>query len=315
MTIDVQANIGRHQTFGYQIAFPDGRPSFWDSSETRTDWWAYRDPGEMWTRTFYQMGALHDKEITTALEVAKNDDLYAGFAPEWVEFLRDELEAIALAEYGLSMPMAHALRPALGDAAANCVSFNGGFKLRHAQTLALYGMELDEAIGEFPIQRGKRSFLEESAWQPTRRYLERLEAVHDWVEIIVATNVVFEPLVGVLLRREVLMGAASANGDLVTPTYGQAAQAEWAWARAWSTAFVAQLVGDAEHGEANRGVLSRWLADWVPQAREAADALSAWFERVPNVDFADARTRVEQDFVGVIREAELESVGAEVLTQ
>lgn len=312
VTIDVAEHVDRHWKFGYQIGFADGRLHYWDSSKVKSSsWWDFRDPAEIWARPFYQIAALHDREIRTVLEVAKADRLYDKFGHQWLEFLRDHLQAIALAEYGLVMPMANAVRPSLGDPVLNCISFHGGYKLRHAQALALYGMELEARFGDFPTERGKASFMSDGAWQPTRRYLERLDLVHDWVEIIVAANVVFEPLIGVLLRRELLMYGASVSDDLVTSVYGQVAQAEWEWGRAWTTAFMAHLVEDPQHGEANRAVIAQWLEDWLPLGEKALDALGGLFEQVPGRDFADAHDGVQQELAAVMRESKLATVEVE----
>jgi hypothetical protein len=91
------------------------------------------------------------------------------------------------------------------------------------------------------------------------------------------------------------MRVASSHGDAVTPTYGQVAQAEWGWARAWSTDFVSFAVHDPAHGSANSDVIHGWLDDWGAMAREALDAL---YPVIAAIDpaHAEARERVEQDF-------------------
>lgn len=315
VTHDVVASTERHLRFGYQIGFPDGRPQYWDATRVRsTSFWEFSDPRQIWSRNFYEAGAVADREISSAQSVALENGLHEQFAPEWVEFLRDQLQAIALAEYGLVMPWAHAMRPAQGDGVANCISFQGGFKLRHAQALALYGMHLEDVFGDFEPARGKRSFLEDTAWQPTRRFLERLETVHDWVEIIVVSNVVFEPLVGVLMRRELLMDGASGHGDLLTPVYGRTGEAEWSWASAWGAGFTAHLLDDAEHGDHNREVIGGWLEDWMPMADEALGALGGIVERLPAFDFETARGRVERDRDKVLHGLGLEASKVEGVT-
>ena len=297
VTIDVQPSIHRHTRFGYPVSFPDGRPSFWeDSTKLRSsDWYAFRDPGAVWERVFFQRGSNHEKQIATSLELGRENDLYSAMSGEWIDFLATQLVPISLAEYGLVAPLSAAVRPALGDAVANCLGFNGGFKLRQAQALALYSGELEQAIPGFSTKDTKRRFIEEPSWQPIRRYLERLTSLTDWAETIVAANVCFEPLVGSLLRRELLMRVASSHGDAVTPTYGQVAQAEWGWARAWSADFVSFAVHDPAHGSANSDVIHGWLDDWGAMAREALDAL---YPVIAAIDpaHAEARERVEQDF-------------------
>ena len=45
-------------------------------------------------------------------------------------------------------------------------------------------------------RRRATAFLADDAWQPTRRYLERLAATADWGEVMIAANLCFEPMVG-----------------------------------------------------------------------------------------------------------------------
>jgi propane monooxygenase small subunit len=314
VTLDVVASTKRHAKFGYQISFADGRPQYWDATKAKsTSWWDFLDPRELWSRNFYEEGANAERQITMALNVADADGLHKSFSPEWLEFLRDHLQGIALAEYGLVMPMAHAMRPAEGDGVANCISFQGGFKLRHAQALALYGMHLEEVFGDFPTARGKANFLEHPAWQPTRRFLERLETVHDWVEIIVVANIVFEPLLGVLFRRDVLMYGASENGDIVTPVFGRTGEAEGDWGRAWASAFVAHMLNDVEHAEHNRKLIGGWIADWMGMAEEALEALGPIFEGVPNFDFEQSRARVRGEMRDLLQELKLDTADMEAV--
>ena len=156
------------------------------------------------------------------------------FSPEWVEFLRDFLQVPAYVEHGLWFAMATVARDCLSDSVATCVCLQAAMKQRSAQAIVLYAMDLEEHYGEFPIETARRSFLDDEAWQPTRRYLERLAATPDWGEVIVAANLCFEPVVGTLIRRELGTRAAAANGDTITPVLARAETQEWEWTRAWT---------------------------------------------------------------------------------
>jgi hypothetical protein len=148
-------------------------------------------------------------------------------------------------------------------------------KQRSAQAVVLFAMDLEEHHGPFPIEAARQSFLNDEFWQPTRRYLEQLAATSDWGEVIVAANLCFEPVVGTLVRRELGIRTAAANGDTVTPVLARAATQEWEWARAWTTALTRFLLEDELHGAANREVITGWLQEWQPRAMDAALALQA----------------------------------------
>jgi hypothetical protein len=211
-----------------------------------------------------------------------------------VQFLHDFLQVPAYVEHGLWFAMATVARDCLSDSVATCVCLQAAMKQRSAQAIVLYAMDLEEHHGEFPIATARESFLADPAWQPTRRYLERLAATPDWGEVIIAANVCFEPLVGTLLRRELGTRAAAANGDTVTPVLARAETQEWEWARAWTTALTRFLLED---DPANRAVLASWVGDWLPQAMEAALALAPIAP--PGFDAEQAVGRI-RDYAGAM---------------
>ena len=97
--------------------------------------------------------------------------------------------------------------------------------------------------------------LRDDAWQPARRYLERLAATADWGEVLVAANLCFEPTVATLIRRELGTRAAAAHGDTVTPVLARAETQEWA--RRWMAGLTRFLMADEEHGSDNRAQAPR----------------------------------------------------------
>ena len=190
------------------------------------------------------------------------------------------LQVPAYVEHGLWFAAATAARDCLSDSVGTCVCLQAAMKQRSAQALVLYAMDLEEHFGDFPIEAARNTFLGDAPWQPTRRYLERLAATADWGEAIIAANLVFEPLVGTLLRRELGTRAAAANGDTVTPVLSRVATQEWEWTRTWTVALCRFLLDDAEHGAANREMLRR--LGWgvaAGGARAAALALAPLGER------------------------------------
>jgi propane 2-monooxygenase small subunit len=283
VTVDTQPSVHRHLSRGWPVSFADGRGTWNDASTALrcTDWFAFRDPGQQWERPFYQAAAALEHQLESATASAAAQGLIADFAPEWVMFLRTSLQIAAFVEHGLWFALATAARDCLSDSVATCVCLQAAHKQRSAQAIVLYAMDLEAHLGcELPIASAREAFLRDPAWQPTRRYLERLAATADWGEVIIAANLSFEPVVGTLIRRELGTRAAAASGDTVTPVLARAATQEWEWARVWTMALVRFLVSDAAHGAHNRAVIEGWLDDWTAQAHEAAAAVSGLADRV-----------------------------------
>jgi hypothetical protein len=283
VTIDTQPSVHRHLPRGWPVSFEDGRGT-WDDASTAlksTDWFAYRDPGEQWERTYYQLGSAYENQIEGAIKAAIEEGLVSDFSPAWVDFLKTFLQIPAFVEHGLWLPLAVSARDGLSDSVSHCMVLQAAMKQRSAQALVLYAMDLEAFHGEFSVDLARRAFLEDPEWQPVRAYLEKLSATADWCEVLVAANLVFEPTIGTLLRRELGIRAASANGDTVTPTLARVATQEWEWIRAYTTELVRMLIADQQHGDANRAVISGWIRDWLPQALAAGEALLPLVERVP----------------------------------
>lgn len=308
VTIDTQPAVGRHLVRGWPLWFEDGR-STWDESSTRLrcgDWYGFRDPGQMWERPFYQQGAALEREIENAFRAGMSDRLFDHLEPGWVQWLRDGLQVGAFIEHGLWQATAAAARDCLSDSIATCVVLEASMKQRLAQAIVLYAMDLEAVLGELPVETAKRRLLEDRAWAPARSYIERLWALRDWGETIVAANLVFEPLVGVLLRRELGIRAATAGGDAVTPVVARSGQLEWEWIRGWSAGLARFLLADERHGAHNREVLDGWLADWLPAAQESAAAIVPLAAALPGMDSAEEILgRLERDRSELLAEAGL----------
>jgi len=308
VTVDTQPSVHRFLSRGWSVSFDDGRGTWYDGSTAlrATDWFAFRDPGEQWERPYYQAGTAAEHQIEGAMRSATEEGLMEDFAPEWVEFLRDFLQVPAYVEHGLWFALATIARDCLSDTVSTCVCLQAAMKQRSAQSIVLYAMDLEAHHGEFAIETARASFLTDDAWQPTRRYLERLAATRDWGEVVVAANLCFEPVVATLIRRELGTRAAAANGDTVTPVLARVETQEWEWARGWTTELVRFLVADDRHGEANRELIGAWVRDWLPQALEAALALTPIAERIPaGIDVERAVGRVRRYAGATLDEAGL----------
>ena len=129
---------------------------------------------------------------------------------------------------------------------------------------------------------------------------------------MIATNLCFEPVLGILIRRELLMRSVKFNGDLVTQALNHVSQLEWEWVRGWTVEFARFACDDAEHGAANREVIREWVAAWLPEAQNAARALEPIFDALPaGIAFGDARANVQIDMDEMFEESGLtDLVGA-----
>ena len=108
----------------------------------------------------------------------------------------------------------------------NALAVGAVHKLRFAQDVILYNLDLSDEIEGFDGQAHLATWQDDPIWQKTRENVERLTAVRDWSEAFFATALVFEPLVGELFRCGFVMQTAALQGDFVTPTLVGSAESD-----------------------------------------------------------------------------------------
>lgn len=285
VTVDVQSDLDRHIRAGWIYAFADGRPSF-DEHATRLrceDWHAFRDPNEDWERTLFSREANVERQIEQVLAVARASDSFGDWDGRWAAMVESHVGAWMHVEYALGM---HVFLPAQREASTNMINnalaVNAAHKLRMAQDLLLYIGDVAAAVPGFEETAHVEAWLSAAAWQPTRAFVERLTAVKDWAEALFVANVVLEPLVAELFRRELVMRLGPRHGDWITPVVVAAGAADFARDDRWTTALLGLLVRDPVHDLYNRRVLREWLRSWTPPALAAVEALSRVWVQVPN---------------------------------
>lgn len=256
----------------------DGR-SMWSEDSTRlraADWWGYRDPAQQWFRPYVETQAKQEDAIELAVEGAKRSGLFAEMTPQWRAILATYYAAYRYLEYGLFLCFCYVQREALSDVVATPLVFEGLDKDRHAQAIALYGMDLEDALPGFSDAGAQQVWMTDPVYQPSREYVERLLACRDWGEITVAVNLLFEPLVATLVTREFFSRFAPHHGDSVTPVILETADADRRRNVAATVELVRFLLADTP---ANRSVIMEWLAKWAPLAVRAAQAFAPLFDR------------------------------------
>ena len=151
---------------------------------------------------------------------------------------------------------------------------------------------------------------DDPAWQGVREVAEQLTAAWDWCEVVFATNIVFEPLVGELFRSQLVQHAAPHNGDFVTPTVVGAGEYDYAQRDLRYTRAMFQLLtGDREFAAHNKEILQRWLSTWTERSITAARKLQPlWSQsdaRPPR--FEEAMDTVKNRFAGILTDLDLQA--------
>lgn len=307
VTTDVQPDPDRHLTQGWLYGFADsegGYPHDWTTLRS-SNWHTFNDPNEEWERTIYRNNSNVVRQIELNLENAKEAGAYTHWSPSWSTFIARNVGAWMHAEQGLGMHVfLSAQRSAPTNMINNAIAVNSMHRLRFAQDLALYNLDLTEQVADFDGQVHTDTWKNDPSWQGVRENVERLTAVEDWAEAVFAANIVFEPLVGVLFRSDFMMQIAARNGDYITPTLIGAGENDFTRDLRYSRALFLMLAKDPEHGAHNIAVMQGWLRTWVPRSRAAAQQLQPiWSQPAEKtVTFADSSAAANTDFQTLLTE-------------
>jgi len=273
VTVDVQPDPARYLTQDWVYGFAD-RPGGYPADLTAaksSDWHWFRDPNQEWEQTIYRNNARLVRQVEQNIANARNEGAFERWSPDWAKTVETHVGAWMHAEHGLGM---HVFLPAQRDAPTNMINnalaVGALHKLRFAQDIILYNLDLTEQIDGFDGSAHKKVWQDDPVWQGVRENVEQLTATRDWAEAFFATAVVFETLVGELFRSEFVMQVAALQGDFVTPTLMGAGESDAARERRGARALFGMLAGDEEHGEANRETMQRWLEEWTPRSLAAA---------------------------------------------
>jgi len=312
VTVDVQPDPERHLTQGWVYAFSDGSsgyPQEWTALQS-SNWHAFLDPNEEWEQTIYRNNSNTVRQIAQTLAHAKAAGAYEAWNRSWTKIVERHVSAWAHAEQGLGM---HVYTPAQRDGPTNMINnaltVGAVHKLRFAQDIILYNLEVSEIIDGFDGAAHKDVWQNDPVWQATRDNVEQLTGIRDWAEAFFATSVVFEPLVGELFRSGFVMHAAALQGDFVTPAIMGCGEADTAREQRGARALFRMLADDPEHGADNRRVMQGWLEHWVPVSLAAGLQLRPIWSQLSEkvVRFEDSLTLAKSRMVDLLDDIALET--------
>jgi len=307
VTVDVQPDPSRHLLQGWIMSFADGKPSYHEGTTALhcSDWHQFRAPDQEWERPHYQRQSEIERTIKTIVDSARGAGAPTRFDKEWVDVLQDHVGALKHAEFGLGVALTKAQRDGVTQMVNNAILTNASYKLRLAQDITLYLGDIGLDI-EIDGDAGKRCWMEHEAWQGVRRAVESILAATDHIEVYFAINIVFEPLVGELLRSGLVMRAAPRRNDYVTPAVLSPATADCQRNLANALALLFLLADDREHGDANKKIIGGWLEKYVPLCVAAAQQSRGLWDQTDAVTFDDAYGDVTRRFDEVLSELGVE---------
>lgn len=309
VTVDVQPDPEKYLTQGWILGWSNGDIGYdpdWTQVKS-SDWHRFRDPNEEWEQTYYINNSNSIRQVQHNIENAKSENIFQDWKESWFGILARHVSAWAHADHGLGMYVfMPAQRAAMSNMHNNAISVNCMHKLRTAQDILLYNLELSELLPDkFDGTAHMDTWMEDPAWQGVRENVERIMNAKDWAETTFAANIVFEPLVGELFRSQFVMRFAPAHGDSLTGSIIGVSEREFNDRDlAYTKDMMTDMLEDEVHGEDNRKLMQEWLERWVPYSLAAARGLEPiWSEpEVTPVQFEQSFERCRSRFEELISE-------------
>jgi len=309
VTCDVQPDPERYLIQDWIISFGNGKGAY-TKDNTRalsSNWHAFRAPDQEWERTHYQRQSKIETMVQAVIGNARKAGAHLVFDKVWQRVLQVHLGAWKHAEFGLGTSLMQAQRYGYTQMINNATLTNSSYKMRLAQDITLYLAEIGMDIEGWDDEAGKRAWLEDPIWQPTRLAIETIMGTEDYLEQYFAINLIFEPMVGELFRSGFLMQAAAANNDFITPPVISAAEADYERNLANTIDLIYLLVNDPQHGMHNRALMNGWVKKHAGLADKAAAALQPIWSQPHSkpVSFADAQAVSQERLSRILGEVGL----------
>ncbi len=305
VTLHMQWSPLTFATQGFFCRGSGGR-EVWDQRSTRvtcSDWWKFRDPYQLWFQPYVEQQARSEDTIEQTFDGAMLSGAIERISERWRGILGRYYAAYRFFEYGLFLATSYAQREALSDVVGTPTVFEGMDRDRHAQAIALYCMDLEGALPGFSDKESRDAWMNDPALVPAREYVERLMACRDWVEILVATDLVLEPLVAVPWSRGFIARFAPLNGDTVSPVILDTVELDRKRHIDVVTQLSTLLIADQP---GNKAIFQEWIDLWEPRARAAQGALRSMFATIDESAWVEESTKANAAYGAILSSLGLE---------
>ena len=281
----------------------------WELSSTKLDhpdWYAFRDPAQLWQRSYVKLQAEQERSIERSCADAIAGGALADLDETWTrEILGGHYRVWSFVEWGLFRASYTASRETLSDSLSAVYTFEAFDRLRHAQDVVWWMLALEKAVPGFSDAGAKEAWLQAEHYQPMRRVVEEImHSTDDWAEVAVAINLCFDPIVGEVGLSRMVSRLAGLHGDSVTPMIIRTAERDRRRNQAWTQALVNLVIADDVPAAAENGaVIEEWLAKWTPAAIAAAEPLAEVYKGIPNTtgtfkEILEAAAAAQSELVG-----------------
>lgn len=265
---------------GWPLRFEDGSEPFSEASTALrcTDWEAYRDPSQLWQRPYVATTNHEQQAFGRILDAVLTTEVAQGMRADWREqVLGTYLAAWPFVHYSEFLALCYVVREALSDTISFAYAFEASDKMRYSQNLVTAILELGGRCPGFSDEAARPAWESDPILVPLRELLEQVCASRDSMEVVVAIDLLLEPLLGTLVKQDFFALNAASNGDPVTPILIANEQADAKRHLDGALGLARLAIADERHGAANQRQLAAWREQWSMPVDRAAQALQGLF--------------------------------------
>jgi Methane/Phenol/Toluene Hydroxylase len=280
-TIGQQSSPQRWLHVGWPVRFDDGREPFTERSTAIccSNWQGYRDPAQTWQRPYVANLNHEQQTLGRLLESTLADGMAQRINPVWSrEILGKYLAAWPFVEYGEFLSLCYVVREALAETITFAFAFEAADKMRYAQNLVGLILQFSELLPGYSDAEARTAWMSDPMLVQLRENIELIFSSADWVEIVVAIDLVLEPIVGTLMKSEFLARNAPYNGDPATPLILASERADARRHLEGAAALIDHVCRDARYGGENHKLVQSWVEKWTVKTEKAAKSLKGLFE-------------------------------------
>ena len=264
--LDVQATANFHYK-------PLWEPQFWQYDLAKTavkmdDWYKPLDPRQYYYATYNIARANMNQSVERNFAFVEERGLIEKLSDETKARLERGLLPLRHLHWGSNMNMSEICQRGYGTAITSPCIFSAGDQLGMAQIISRIGLVIDGQSG-VALDRAKKVWLSDPAWQGVRKLIEDTFVEHDWFELYVAQTLG----VNAVLFELVYKGFDAAWGDAATTVAMLTGfMGDWRTEESrWSDHVVKTVAAESVE---NKTLISEWAALWIGRAIEAARPLS-----------------------------------------
>jgi phenol/toluene 2-monooxygenase (NADH) P1/A1 len=260
-----EATLGAQPTanFHYRPTW-DPEHELYDAARSRVklkNWYVLTDPRQFYYGTWTMTRARQQDSVEASYQFVESRGLVGKLPTEQVSQICTQMMPLRHVAWGGNMNNTFICAYGYGTSFTAPAMFHAMDHLGVAQYLTRLGLTLGDAA---TLEAGRNTWLENSRWQPLRRYVEDSFVVRDPFELFVAQNLALDGLMYPLVYNSYVNDRLATKGATIIAML-TTFMSDWHEESAkWVDATV--KIAAAESAE-NRRLISDWARDYADRAQ------------------------------------------------